>query len=127
MIKPPGDTRRAAIFKVDDGIFVAVEFNVVKQCTGSVQEAREDKFNVVTNTLAVETGKDCSRRCAVKTFVVVVNVNFQPHPFKNRMEMHKRLGMPLPEVSVKQSKRSRSAARQNYRPDSPRKRVVPKP
>jgi|SRR4051812_1477760 hypothetical protein len=81
VIKPPGNFGRAGIFEIDDGIFVAVKIGFVKKRAGAVQQARVNKFDVIANALGVKTRKKRSRRCAVKTPIVVKDLNLQALPF----------------------------------------------
>ena len=57
-----------------------------------MQQAGEYEFDIVTNTLAVKTGKDCGGRCAVKTFVVVINMNFQ---LRSLLSLHRMIFVQL--------------------------------
>jgi len=77
MIEPPGKLRRTGILEIDDGVFVAIELDVLEQRPGAMQQPGEGEFGVGANALAVKAGKQCGRGCAVETFVVIKNLNSQ--------------------------------------------------
>ena len=54
MIEPPGDPGRAGIFKVHDGVLVAIKLPLIKQRAGAVQQAGEDEAGIAANALAVK-------------------------------------------------------------------------
>ncbi len=84
VVKPPGDAGR--VFEVDDGVLggsvgVGVEFGIVEERTGSVDEA---VVLIVSgnalgrgDALAVEASEEGGGACAVETFVVIEDANEQ--------------------------------------------------
>jgi hypothetical protein len=77
MVEPPGNFRGAGILEVDDGILVAIEFCFVEERSSPVQQPAENEFRVVANSLPVETRKQGRRAGAVKTLVVVEDLDSQ--------------------------------------------------
>lgn len=96
MVEPPGDFARTRIFEIDDGVFVAIKIGFVEERAGAVQQARVYKINVVADALSVKARKKRSRRCAVKTPIVVENLNPQALPFSP--------GPPLARIVVQNQK-----------------------
>src|SRR5579872_4469330 len=81
MIEPPGDFGRAGIFEIDDGIFIAIEIGFVEKRTRAMQQARVNKVDVIADAFGIKARKKRSRRCAVKTSIVIKNLNLQALPF----------------------------------------------
>jgi hypothetical protein len=77
MIEPPGNFGGTGIFKVNDGVLVAVKILFIKEGASTVQQAGVHELDVVANPLAVETGEKRRRRGAVKAFIVIEHSNSQ--------------------------------------------------
>src|SRR5215471_15739298 len=75
MVKPPRDTRRWRVLKINDGVFIAVEVGLVEQRAGPVYQAGELKFGVFIDDFPVKAGKQGRRGGPVKTLVVVKDPN----------------------------------------------------
>ena len=71
MVEPPGDARRGAVLEIDDGVFVAGEFALVKERAGAMHQA------VVLVALAVEARKERGRAGSIEAFVVIEDANLQ--------------------------------------------------
>jgi hypothetical protein len=54
MIKPPCNFRRTRIFKVHNGILVAIEISLVEKRPGAVEQTRIHERTVIANTLGVK-------------------------------------------------------------------------
>ena len=70
MIKPPGHERRTRIFKIDDGILIAVKQAVLERLARAVCHAREMELRMGLDALskkAIENRRRCS---AIETSVV---------------------------------------------------------
>ena len=58
VVKPPGNAGRGGILEVDDGVFVAGKFILVKQCAGAVDEAVILVARRRRNALSMEARKE---------------------------------------------------------------------
>ena len=89
MIEPPGEQRRAGIFEIDDGVFVAVEVPSSNGCGGLVSHSGIEKFRVGVDPFAIKARKDCRGAGSVETFIVETDANFhrnRPHPLARRVK-----------------------------------------
>jgi hypothetical protein len=77
MIEPPGNPGRGRVFEVDNGVFVAGEFTLVKERAGSMDEAVVLVGGVRGDAFAMEASKERGRAGSVETFVVIENANLQ--------------------------------------------------
>ena len=71
MIEPPGEARVVGIFEIHDGVFVAVEQLRSEYLLGPVRHACIAELRIRVNRARDETAEERSRRCPVKTMVVV--------------------------------------------------------
>jgi hypothetical protein len=77
MVEPPGDAGRGGVLEIDDGVFVAGEFALVKERTGAMDQAVILVGCAGVDALAMEASKQRGRTGAVETFVVVKDANPQ--------------------------------------------------
>jgi hypothetical protein len=61
MIKPPGQTRIAGIFEVNDGIFIPVEPNIEKQLAGTMCESLVHEFAIFADGVSIKVAEDSGR------------------------------------------------------------------
>ena len=80
MVEPPGNLGRTGVFEVDDDVLVAVEFLVIEQRPGAVNQAGKNELGVAANALAIEAGKQRGGGGSVKAFVVIENPYSQGIP-----------------------------------------------
>src|SRR5258708_4039374 len=110
MIEPPGNARRGRVFEIDDRVLIAGEVIFTKQCPGAMQQAREFKFRLGVDSLAVETRKQSGGRGAVETLVVKEDLDFQIRCFLSpggrALPDAKLLELPSLKSFVKEQKRS---------------------
>ena len=81
VVEPPGDFWRTGILEIYNGIFIAIEIALVKEGPGAVQQAAENKLNVIAYPLPVKTREQRGGGSAVEAFVMVKNTNFQTSSF----------------------------------------------
>ena len=77
MVEPPGDARRGAVLEIDDGVFVAGEFALVKERAGAMHQAVVLVAGAGGNALAVEARKERGRAGSIEAFVVIEDANLQ--------------------------------------------------
>src|SRR5580704_13957193 len=75
MVEPPGEQRRAGIFEVHNGVFVAVENAVLEGLRGFVGHPRVHKLGVGMDALAVKTRKNRGRGSSVEALIVKTKAN----------------------------------------------------
>jgi len=71
MIEPPGEARVGGIFKIDDGIFIAIKERVVKKLLGFVSQAGVDELRVTREILFIESAEERSGRGSVEAVIVI--------------------------------------------------------
>jgi hypothetical protein len=71
MVEPPGKPRIAGVFEIHDGVFVAVEQPRLEELRSSMGHSRVSKFRIRVNSPRDEAAEKGSRRCPIKTMVVV--------------------------------------------------------
>ena len=81
VVEPPGEQRRARVFEIDDGVFVAVKGAVFKGLRGFVRHAGVQEFGGGVDALATEAREDGGGGSSVEAFVVEANPDFhRRHP-----------------------------------------------
>jgi hypothetical protein len=88
MIKPPCQFFRSEIFEVDDCIFVAGELLKVKERSGAMEQALVLELRIAANALAIEAREERSRAGAVKTLIVIEDLDNQWFPFYECALLH---------------------------------------
>ena len=73
MIEPPGEARVGGIFKVDNGVDVAVEHARLKQLRSFVRQAGEEKLGAGIELFFHETAEEGRGGRAVETMIVIEN------------------------------------------------------
>ena len=77
MIKPPGNFWRSGILEIDDGILVAIEICLIKECARAMHQPGELEVHVGADAFAIKARKQRGRGRAVKTFAVKKDPDFQ--------------------------------------------------
>jgi len=80
MIKPPGNFFRARILKIHDHILIPIEIGFIEQSAGAMQKARIEEHHIITNSLAIESGKQRCRGGAIETTIMIKNFDSQKLP-----------------------------------------------
>src|SRR5205807_4844999 len=70
VIEPPGNFGRWRVFKINDGILVAIKILFVEQRPCAVYKSAELKVGILANAIPVEAGKQCGRSSPVKALIV---------------------------------------------------------
>jgi hypothetical protein len=76
VIEPPRHARRAGVFEVDNGIFIAVKERLGKGISRPVGHSRELELGARVNALAEKAVENSRRGCAVKASVMEAQTNF---------------------------------------------------
>src|SRR5438309_3113588 len=77
MVKPPGDLWRRGIFKIDDGVLVAIEISLIEESARAMDQSGELEVHVRPDAFAVEARKQRGRGRPVKTFAVKKDPDLQ--------------------------------------------------
>jgi hypothetical protein len=71
MIKPPSHLGGAAVFEIDDGIFLGLEHALVEELLGAVHQSAQNELRVGLKLSAIEIPEDRGGASAVKATIVV--------------------------------------------------------
>jgi hypothetical protein len=77
VIEPPRDFGRGRVFEVDNRVLVTCEFALVKERSGTVNQAVIFVGGLAVDALAVEAREKGRRASPIKTLVVVEHANPQ--------------------------------------------------
>src|SRR5580704_10859287 len=81
MVEPPGEQRRARIFKVHDRVFIPVECSFFEWLRSFVRHTGVKKFRARIDALEIEARKNSGGGSPVETLVVETNPNFHATPY----------------------------------------------
>jgi rRNA processing protein Gar1 len=81
MIKPPCNTRRRAVFEINDRVLVTNKIGFVKERTGAMNQPVIAVLCIRTDALAMKAREKRSRTRSVKAPVVIKNADLQTGNF----------------------------------------------
>jgi hypothetical protein len=80
MVEPPGDLGRAAVFEIDDRVFIAREERLIEKLIGAVKQAAIEKLGLRIDPAAEEVAEDGGRAGAIETAIVIEDPNAHGKP-----------------------------------------------
>ncbi len=119
MVKPPGHARRARVFEIDDGVFIAVEQGFREGMPRLVRHPREMKLRARPDALPKKAVEDRRRRRAVEASVVKAQSNFDrvrhSPPSLHPIAKHKSRWKALKDGRVRQECQDEKEDQRNWR------------
>jgi hypothetical protein len=77
VIEPPRDARRGRVLEIDNRVFVACEFALIKESPGAMHQPVVVVNGIARDALAVKVREQRGAASSVKTFVMVEDTNLQ--------------------------------------------------
>jgi hypothetical protein len=75
MIKPPAQARITGIFKIHDGILIAVKLDIQKKLAGAMRQALIDKLRVFVDCAQIEVAENGCGCQTIEAIIVKVNLH----------------------------------------------------
>src|ERR1700730_15256456 len=95
MVEPPGQQRRARIFKVYNRVFIPVECSLFEWLRSFVRHTGGQKFRPRINPLEIEARKNSGGAGPVETLIVETYANFHTTPYTRALrKILRRTGKP---------------------------------